>query len=831
MKYKYYTSLPVEKEIKHGDKIKQINIMLLACKSSKEVLIYLMILKDNFKTFSRNLENKEISTRYGGDAHNFIKLPNLDNREPVREYIKELDNNNFLAPLNLEALEIQYLETTLYSNIKENKEYETAINEEIQDHKIAGIHKTKIIRSIDFYRTGLFQPYIDELEAKEREHKEIEEYEPENKALYLTSPAVSTSQGLSFYLLYNSDVQKLRIVALDYRDRVEQVADLEDIKSLNLTYEDENELSSIIKNMLIGEAGIETDLMTQEVPEITHQLAKNLFNIANGTEPNYLEDPKVLDLHYLKKQIIDYEALILDGAKAQALEDLKGRLETRKNIEENGLYLADFLNRYENVILSINVNAPYKLNPLNSCYEPIIIDEFIKYLGGLFGKNLTSERHLKTAFSAISDRIPPTADTVQFKNCLYSMLEHKPTKADEPIICSVVSPFNYDPEAPSKAKGIINDFLMSSMHKPDPEDPSNEAKAKEYTRQRVQGLKEIIGYSFTSGNKYNILPVVVGISGGGKSVLGSIISEIFNNNVCDVSLQAMGLKDPERQAKACEPLGHSYINLIQDSSDAPIYDNSIIKKVAGNDSIAIKKLYKDITMLQAPEIPKTWLICNILPEFKNLELAIIERLFIIDFLVKFRGTDKQDPDLLDKILNRGKYKGEYPHEIEAFIFECLEAYRLKEESGADFLLKPTEDETKSLYLKFNNPMNYLINKLILKFDPLADSEAEDYEEGRNKTLDNYITVDELKEALTILETKEGVNLKRNSKDELITKHITASLFDIVDGVEEYTDNKSRKYTPKRKRIGDERVYIYPDLVKDPDTWEIVEKEKEKQDKE
>ena len=128
-------------------------------------------------------------------------------------------------------------------------------------------------------------------------------------------------------------------------------------------------------------------------------------------------------------------------------------------------------------------------------------------------------------------------------------------------------------------------------------------------------------------------------------------------------------------------------------------------------------------------------------------------------------------------------------------------------------------------------MNYLINKLILKFDPLADSEAEDYEEGRNKTLDNYITVDELKEALSILETKEGVNLKRNSKDEIMTKDITASLFDIVDGVEEYTDNKSRKYTPKRKRIGDERVYIYPDLVKDPDTWEIVENEKEKQDKE
>ena len=293
MKYKYYTSLPVEKEIKHGDKIKQINIMLLACKSSKENLIYLMILQENYKVFSRDLNRKEVTTRYGGNAHGFIKVSNFDTLEPIIDYVQELNNNNFLAPLDLEAVEIKTLINSLVENIKAKREYETAINEEIQDHKIAGIHKTKIIRSIDFYRTGLFQPYIDELEAKEREHKEIEEYEPENKALYLTSPAVSTSQGLSFYLLYNSDVQKLRIVALDYRDRVEQVADLEDIKSLNLTYEDENKLSSIIKNMLMGESGIETDLMTQEVPEITHQLAKNLFNIANGTEPNYLEDPKV----------------------------------------------------------------------------------------------------------------------------------------------------------------------------------------------------------------------------------------------------------------------------------------------------------------------------------------------------------------------------------------------------------------------------------------------------------------------------------------------------------------------------------------------------------
>jgi len=49
----------------------------------------------------------------------------------------------------------------------------------------------------------------------------------------------------------------------------------------------------------------------------------------------------------------------------------------------------------------------------------------------------------------------------------------------------------------------------------------------------------------------------------------------------------------------------------------------------------------------------------------------------------------------------------------------------------------------------------------------------------------------------------------------------------VDGVEEYTDKNGRKYTPKRKRINGERVYIYPDLIKDPDNWAIVEKEKEK----
>lgn len=674
-----------------------------------------------------------------------------------------------------------------------------------------------------------------------------EDKEKINYASFIVSPPVKDHigqyifrfvfnfKGKSHLLVKNLEPNDETRPFYNYHINTENIT-IEDLYNMA---EDEN-IIQLIKSLINGVINpLNIPAIEPETQEIYEFLINNLYELADeeARTERIKEIENALNDDDFKNAILQINGNITEQLKNEKEEtkkldfiELKAGLETLTSEKKHGRMLANYLNVYENVILSRNVNAPYKLNEKNGCYMPLNLDDLYIITGDLFGKNLISKSHFDVCLTTITERIWPTANTVQFKNCLYSMLEHKPIKTDKKIICSVVSPFNYDPEAPSKAKGIINDFLMSSMHKPDPEDPSNEAKAKEYTRKRVQGLKEIIGYSFTSGNKYNILPVVVGISGGGKSVLGSIIKEIFNKTTCDVPLQAMGIKDIEKQAKACEPLAHSYINLVQDSSDAPIYDNSIIKKATGNDSIAFKKLYKDVSMLQPQEIPKTWLICNILPEFKNLELAIIERLFIIDFLVKFRGTDKQDPDLLDKILNQGKYKGEYPHEIEAFIFECLEAYSQKEESGADFLLKPTEDETKALYLKFQSPMDYLINKLILKFDPLADSEAEDYEEGRNKTLDNYITVDELKEALSILETKEGVNLKRNSKDEIMTKDITASLFDIVDGVEEYTDERGRKYTPKRKRIGDERVYIYPDLVKDPDTWEIVENEKEKQDK-
>ena len=151
--YKYFVSSPISKNVSNGEKSKDVIIRLLSCNSTQENLIYLMILQESHKVFSRDLDRKEISTRYGGNAHNFMKVADFDTLDPIIEYVQDLNNNNFLAPLNLEDAEIRILINSLVENIQQGKEYETAINDEITSHKTLGQSKSKIIKAIEYYKT------------------------------------------------------------------------------------------------------------------------------------------------------------------------------------------------------------------------------------------------------------------------------------------------------------------------------------------------------------------------------------------------------------------------------------------------------------------------------------------------------------------------------------------------------------------------------------------------------------------------------------------------------------------------------------------------------
>lgn len=168
------------------------------------------------------------------------------------------------------------------------------------------------------------------------------------------------------------------------------------------------------------------------------------------------------------------------------------------------------------------------------------------------------------------------------------------------------------------------------------------------------------------------------------------------------------MQEIEKNTHATSSLVNKHLNIIQDGDDSAINNNSLIKQLTGNDPLQVNPKHVDPFVLPPEEVPKSILICNSLPHFKKLEAALLEHFLIIEFNVKFRGTDKEDPKLLNKILDN-------PEEIEWFIYESIQAYKEMVKNGEDFVLRKDGEETRKLVDKHQNPVNYVLNKLIIGY--------------------------------------------------------------------------------------------------------------------
>ena len=98
----------------------------------------------------------------------------------------------------------------------------------------------------------------------------------------------------------------------------------------------------------------------------------------------------------------------------------------------------------------------------------------------------------------------------------------------------------------------------------------------------------MIGYFFTSGNKYNLFPVCTGVSGGGKSVFTNILTNIFGKDkIADLSLQEM-----ENNTHSTSSLANKHLNFIRDSDNTTIENNSFIS----NSYFKIACSYQSLTV-------------------------------------------------------------------------------------------------------------------------------------------------------------------------------------------------------------------------------------------
>ena len=363
------------------------------------------------------------------------------------------------------------------------------------------------------------------------------------------------------------------------------------------------------------------------------------------------------------------------------------------------------------------------------------------------------------------------------------------------------SKYDYNPEAEST---ILKEFLYSSLAR----------ETEEETEKTVKGLLQLIGYLFTSGNKYNILPILAGVSGGGKSVLTNILTHIFGKDkIADLGLQQMN-KDPHGLAS----LSNKHLNFIRDSEGGLIEDNGNLKKLIGNEDIGVNPKYKPPYIIPKEEVPKTVLIANNIPRFRT-KSDIINKLVIIEFLVRFRGTDKENPNLEEEILAN-------PNEIEWLIYQSIEAYK-EIQQGQDFILKLPVDETLKLMDKHTNPISYLLGLVIEEHNPAKAEE-----------LEKSILTHELNQVLIYMAGVYGVDIELDKNGLIPARLLLTAIkkeFNLEDGetvpiTDSYGETKdiNRKYETRTKYIrdsfsGDIDYYReYPNLIANEKYWSILE---------
>lgn len=607
----------------------------------------------------------------------------------------------------------------------------------------------------------------------------------------------------SFILAKNLDTDELEF-KIPFNTENITITDLENLPEEDIAIQF---LKAIINN-IINRSGTSIPVIEEEVTEITDELIKSLYNLIDDEdkEEALIQRKKQFLIAFkdskLSEEIIKINDKLESKALNNELEEIKEELKKGKANKKVLQQLGNYLNKVEGVILRKNIHDIYKLDVYTNAYRQITLDELVQLMEVLFNeKNLINDNDLDRAIHYITDRLEPKTNIVKFNNCIYSMKEHDIIESEVPVFTLIESPFNYNPEAKSV---YLKKFLYDSLEVKDPDKTEEDNKA--LTERKVQGVYQIIGYLFTSGNYLTALFFIVGISGSGKSLFGNILTAIFggSENVSDVKLEKLANPNDNHSSSG---LVNKHLNLIRDSDNSVISNEAMIKQVSGNEDIHINPKGKTPYSLNKDYVPKTLLVANNLPKFINISEAIIERSVIIEFTTKFRGTEKEDKHLEEKILGN-------PEEIEFLIFNSLKAYKeMIENDKEEFILRVGKERTLELLNKHSKPINYLIRKLISK----CDEEAYYTEEGITSK-DISIYTNDLNRYCLRLAKEEGIEVPVNDKGMIYKNRIFKAIkeeFELEGVLFEVHEDKKEEFHVKtkfNKRTGKKERY-YPYLLK------------------
>lgn len=144
-------------------------------------------------------------------------------------------------------------------------------------------------------------------------------------------------------------------------------------------------------------------------------------------------------------------------------------------------------------------------------------------------------------------------------------------------------------------------------------------------------------------NLDKIFPILCGEGNNGKSIYAKIVQYAFGGYSMEFPVELISAKGGQSGAARPElkQAQGMRVTMISEPDESKIKSN-IVKKYTGNDRLWFRGLFEDGQVME--QFYKFILLCNSVPDFTDLDQAMINRVAIMAFIATFVDDAPEDPD-------------------------------------------------------------------------------------------------------------------------------------------------------------------------------------------
>ena len=204
-------------------------------------------------------------------------------------------------------------------------------------------------------------------------------------------------------------------------------------------------------------------------------------------------------------------------------------------------------------------------------------------------------------------------------------------------------------------------------------------------------LQEWVGYNlWIFGYPAQKSMLLVGDGGNGKSTFIGIIESLLGKE----NRSAVSLHELEENRFAKHDLYGKAANIYPDLPDKDLKSTGIFKMLTGGDPIRAED--KNVRAFTYHNVAKLTFSCNAVPRVPEDSVAYFRRWLIVEFPYSFEGSNNEDKDLKEKLINDSE-------EMLGFLNWALEGLQRLRANGWHFSNGKTVETVKEDYTVRSNP--------------------------------------------------------------------------------------------------------------------------------